>query len=86
MTGLESTSHSSLNPSYQFIFNFSGAWSTIQYDDPEKDMYCPAHAFNFAFYYLVLYWVFLPLACCCGMMACCCKAFAKMSPPKGEGE
>merc|ERR1712127_1090574 len=56
-----------------------GAWSTIQYDDPEKDMYCPAHAFNFAFYYLVFYWIFLPLACCC-------KAFAKMSPPKGEGE
>jgi hypothetical protein len=62
------------------------AWSTIQYDDAEKDMYCPAHAFNFAFYYLVFYWIFLPLACCCGMMACCCKAFAKMSPPKGEGE
>merc|ERR1719464_349794 len=54
-----------------------GAWSTIQYDDAGKDMYCPAHAFNFAFYYLVFYWVFLPLACCCGMMACCCKAFAK---------
>merc|ERR1711997_1117586 len=63
-----------------------GAWSTIQYDDPEKAMFCPAHAFNFAFYYLVFYWIFLPLACCCGMMACCCKAFAKMSPPKGEGE
>jgi len=63
-----------------------GAWSTIQYDDAEKAMYCPAHAFNFAFYYLVFYWIFLPLMCCCGMMACCCKMAAKMSPPKGEGE
>jgi len=52
-------------------------------DDPN---YCPTAAFNFAFYYLVMYWVFLPLMCCCGMMACCCKAFAKISPPKGEGE
>jgi len=62
------------------------AWSTIQYDDEDKDNYCPKHAFNFAFYYLVFYWIFFPLMCCCGMMAACCKMAAKMSPPKGEGE
>lgn len=65
-----------------------GAYSDILWDagEEEADTYCPKHAFMFAFVYLICYWVFLPLACCCGAMACCCKVCAKISPPKGEGE
>jgi len=63
-----------------------GAYSEINYEDSTLETYCPKAAFMFAFVYLICYWVFLPLACCCGMMACCCKMCAKISPPKGEGE
>merc|ERR1739838_564749 len=63
-----------------------GAYSAIDYENEELETYCPKHAFMFAFVSLICYWIFLPLACCCGAMACCCKMFAKMSPPKGEGE
>jgi len=63
-----------------------GDYSSVQYEDPNGARYCPGSIYNFAFIYLICYWVFLPLACCCGAMACCCKMFAKMAPPKGEGE
>jgi len=63
-----------------------GAYSAIDYENAELETYCPKAPFQFAFIYLICYWIFLPLACCCGAMACCCKMFAKMSPPKGEGE
>lgn len=63
-----------------------GSYSGVVYDNPEAATFAPKAAHQFAFVYLICYWIFLPLMCCCGMMACCCKMFAKMSPPKGEGE
>merc|ERR1712018_23816 len=58
-----------------------GVYSETTYDDKTSTHYCEKVPFSMAFYMLVFFWIFLPLACCCGAMACCCAIFAKC---KGE--
>ena len=65
-----------------FSIYFSGIYSEVTYDDETSDNYCQKLPFSFAFGILICFWIFLPIACCCGAMACCCMMLAKCK--KGE--
>ena len=40
---------------------FSGAYSTVQYEEPGKDYYCEYIPFIFAFTHLILQWCIAPI-------------------------
>ena len=43
-------------------------------DEEIREAKCPSASYMFAFVYLIVYWLFLPLMCC----SCCCgKCFGK---------
>ena len=48
-----------------------GVYSKTTYEDQDNEYYCNSVPFKFAFAFLILSWILLPILICCSLLICC---------------
>ena len=57
--------------SWLCLSNFLGVYSKTTYEDKGDEYYCNSVPFKFAFAFLILSWILLPILICCSLLICC---------------